>query len=99
MPDYDITITGKRIRNQYKVTFKIDEEIISEEILPFGSEIVYPEVEEKIGYTFSGWGDNTALVVPAEDLIYNGKIDANILAEYKTVKEIPVLKVTHKKGA
>ena len=77
MPDYDITITGKRIRNQYKVTFKIDEEIISEEILPFGSEIVYPEVEEKIGYTFSGWGDNTALVVPAEDLIYNGTYAIN----------------------
>ena len=33
-----------------------------------------------------------------EDAIYNGEIDANILAEYKIVKEVSVLKVTKKKG-
>ena len=32
-----------------------------------------------------------------EDMIYNGRIDASLLSEYKTIKEIPTLKVTVKK--
>ena len=33
-----------------------------------------------------------------EDMIYNGKIDAATLSEYKVVKQVPTLKVTQKKS-
>lgn len=32
-----------------------------------------------------------------EDMIYNGRINASELAEYKTIKEVPTLKISKKK--
>ena len=34
-----------------------------------------------------------------EDMIYNGNLDASILAEFKQIKEVEILKVSKKKGA
>ncbi len=79
MPAGDLVISGTYSLRNYTLTFKIGEEIIFTGQQPLGSEIVVPEVPEKTGYTFSGWGDVPA-TVPAENLEFVGEY---ILNQYK----------------
>ncbi|MDE6511305.1 MAG: InlB B-repeat-containing protein, partial [Muribaculaceae bacterium] len=76
MPANDLVISGTYSSNNYTLTFKIGEEVIFTGQQPFGSEIVVPEVPEKVGYTFSGWGDVPA-TVPAENLVFVGEYIVN----------------------
>ena len=61
---------------QYTITFKIGDEIISSQKLKKGAAIVAPEAPKKEGYTFNGWGDVPA-TMPAQDLTFTGTYTIN----------------------
>ncbi len=67
MPDHDLQVSGSYVLNSYKLTFKIDGEVVSSEDVQFGAPIQVPDVQEKTGYTFNGWGDIPA-TMPAHDV-------------------------------
>lgn len=64
-----------RFTNFY-VNFIVDDEVISSKFLKTGTEIEIPQPEEKVGYTFSGWG-NVAASVDNSDLTYSGTYNIN----------------------
>ncbi len=76
MPAQDVVITGSYELNSYSVVFKIGDEIIRSSQVPYGSEIIVPEVPEREGYTFSGWGEIPA-EMPAKDLEFSGSYIVN----------------------
>ena len=86
MPAHDITIEGYYIVNSYNVVFIVDGEVIYSENLPYGSEIVAPEVPEKEGYTFNGWNELLA-TVPAHDVTFEGTYTVNVYKVYYYVGE------------
>ena len=77
VPANDVTYEGSYTVNNYTITFKIGEEVIYTESMPYGSNITVPEAPEKEGHTFDGWGD-VAKTVPASDLTYEGSYTVNI---------------------
>ena len=76
VPAGDVTYEGSYTVNNYTVTFKIGNEVVYSEDLPYGSSIVAPEAPVKEGHTFNGWGE-VAETVPAGDLTYEGSYSAN----------------------
>lgn len=81
MPAHDVKITGSFSLNSYMVKFVVDGKVIYEKAHAYGSKIVIPTVDEKEGYTFSGFGDVDA-TVPAHDVTYTGSYVAN---KYKVI--------------
>lgn len=91
MPADDITIRATFVVNEYLVTFKIDGNIITSELLEYGAKITAPNAPEREGYTFSGWGE-VAETVPASDVVYDGIYSVNLylltfVVDGETVKE------------
>ena len=86
MPAKDVTISGVFTINKYLVTFKIGDEVIAADSLEYGAFILTPEVPEKEGYTFDGWGD-VAKEVPAHDVTYEGSYTVNTYNVYYYVGE------------
>ena len=91
VPAEDVTYTATYMVNKYKVTFKIDDEVISEESYEFGAAIVVPELPAKEGYSTTGWGE-VAETVPAEDVTYTATYTVNkykvtFIADEKVVSE------------
>ena len=76
MPAHDVKVIGSFSSNSYMVKFVVDGKVIYEKSQAYGSKIVVPTVEEKEGYTFSGFGDVDE-IVPAHDVTYNGSYIAN----------------------
>jgi uncharacterized repeat protein (TIGR02543 family) len=76
MPAHDVTITAIFSVNQYLVTFKIGDEVISSESLDYGTAIQAPEAPDKEGYTFNGWQDMPE-TVPANDVTIEGSYTIN----------------------
>ena len=76
VPAKDVTYTGTYTVNNYTVTFKIGDEVIYSESLPYGSKITAPEAPAKEGHTFAGWGE-VAATVPAMDVTYAGSYTVN----------------------
>lgn len=76
MPSSNLEITGNYEVKSYKLVFKIDDEIISETTVPFGMIVLTPEVPEKEGYSFVGWGVVPA-AMPASDLEFTGSYTVN----------------------
>ena len=66
---------------KYVITYLLDGEVFATDTLARGTAIVTPEVPQKQGYTFSGWGE-VAEVVPATDLTYEGSYIVNIHKVY-----------------
>lgn len=81
MPDKDVTVTGTLTINSYKLTFVLDDETILEKTVKYGADITAPQVEEKEGYTFSGWVDLPS-TMPAEDSVVTGSYTANTYTLY-----------------
>lgn len=77
MPAYNLNIDGSFAVNSYKLTFKIDDEVIFSGELPYGAEIVTPDAPAKEGYSFAGWGMVPA-VMPASDLEITGSYEVGI---------------------
>ena len=67
MPAGDVTVVGTFAVNKYLVTFTVDGEVVASDSLAYGANIVVPEVVDREGYTFSGWGEVPA-TVPAGDV-------------------------------
>ena len=76
MPAHDVEVTGSYTANIYKLVYKVDNEVVSEENVAFGTEIVVLENPVKEGYTFSGW-DNVPATMPAKDVEINGTFTIN----------------------
>ena len=76
MPAHDVKVIGSFSLNSYMVKFVVDGKVIYEKSQAYGSKIVVPTVEEKEGYTFSGFGDVDE-TVPAHDVTYYGSYIAN----------------------
>ena len=76
MPAGDVTITGSFTINKYVVTFKVGDEVIASDSLEYNTAIIAPEVPEREGHTFSGWGE-VAETVPAHDVTYEGSFSVN----------------------
>ena len=81
MPAHDVKVIGLFSSNSYMIKFVVDGKVIYEKSQAYGSKIVVPTVEEKEGYTFSGFGDVDE-IVPAHDVTYNGSYIAN---KYKVI--------------
>ena len=91
MPAHDVKVVGSFSSNSYMVKFVVDGKVIYEKSQAYGSRVVVPAVEEKEGYTFSGFGDVDE-TVPAHDVTYNGSYIANkykvtFVADGKVVSE------------
>ncbi|MDE7350512.1 MAG: InlB B-repeat-containing protein [Muribaculaceae bacterium] len=76
MPAYNLDIDGSYIQNVYKLIFRIDDDIVSMSMIPYGAEIVAPDAPAKVGHTFAGWGIVPA-TMPASDLEIVGTYDVN----------------------
>ncbi len=86
VPAADVTYNGSYTINKYTVTFQIGEEVIASEELEYGAAITAPEVPEKEGYTFDGWGV-VAATVPAGNVTYEGTYTVNTYKVYYYVGE------------
>ena len=76
MPLHDVTVTGSFTANSYQLTYVIDGTPFRTVTIEYGTTITVPEVEEKEGYTFSGWKD-VPEVMPANDVTVEGTFTAN----------------------
>ncbi|MBP5628946.1 MAG: InlB B-repeat-containing protein [Bacteroidaceae bacterium] len=92
MPDGDVIVAGTFTINQYMLTFMADDEVISEQLLDYGTAIHVPNPPQKTGHTFITWGD-VADTMPAGDVTYTAQYEVNQYRliylidgeEYKTV--------------
>ena len=79
MPAQDLTITGSYTINKYVVKFVVDGNTVFVQNMEYGARITAPEVEEPIGYVFTGWEPEVADRVPAHDVTYTGSL---VLQDY-----------------
>ena len=78
MPAYDVTVTGLFIVNKYQVTYIIDGEVFATDYVEYGATIVPPTVEEREGFTFSGW-DDIPETMPAHDIVVHASYTSGII--------------------
>ena len=64
------------VAKSYVLTFLVDDEVVYTDSVARGAAIVVPEVPEKEGYTFSGWGEVPS-VMPAHDVTIQGAFIIN----------------------
>ena len=88
MPAHDVTVTGSFLVNKYQITYIIDGEVFATDYVEYGATIVPPKVEEREGFTFSGW-DDIPEIMPAYDIVvhatYTSGID-EIIENHKTMR-------------
>ncbi len=70
MPDKDITVYAMFTPNKYTVTFKANGEVVSSELLTYGTAIVVPDAPEVDDYAFVEWADLLE-TVPAYDVEFS----------------------------
>ncbi len=73
MPDRDIKLYAQLGPVRHNLRFLIDGAVVFEQQLPKGTPITPPELEEKFGYYFSGWGKVPARM-PREDVVLEGRM-------------------------
>lgn len=71
MPAQDLEIIGIYDTNVYTLTFIVDGEVVASSPMAYGATIVAPEMPEKEGHEFSGWGELPSSM-PAHDLTLAG---------------------------
>lgn len=72
MPYEDMTLTAQWKPKKYKVTFMADGNVMQENTLDYGTEIILPTNEpKKTGYSFIGWEPAVDATVPSHDVTYN----------------------------
>ena len=78
MPNYDVTVNGNFTKLTYAVTYKIDGEVYRVDSLDAGTAITLPEVENRTGYTYSGWsGFPENMTMPAQDMVVSSTFLVN----------------------
>ncbi|NLG33337.1 MAG: InlB B-repeat-containing protein, partial [Syntrophomonadaceae bacterium] len=77
-------------RNEYKLTWQINNGETSEETYRFGQDIILPVVPTQAGYTFSGWKSNPELTqafnltnMPSRNITAYGEYIANSNTPYR----------------
>ena len=70
VPVDGITITAQFEINQYRVAFKVNDDIIYDEMLNYASTITYPADPQVDGYVFDGW-DQQITTVPDHEVVIN----------------------------
>lgn len=78
MPANDVTVTGSFIVNKYLITYIIDGEVYATYYVQYGAIIVPPTVEEREGFTFSGW-DDILETMPAHDIVVHASYTSGII--------------------
>ena len=78
MPANDVTVTGSFIVNKYQITYVIDGEVFATDYVEYGATIVPPMVEEREGYSFSGWSDIPE-TMPAHDIVVHASYTSGII--------------------
>lgn len=63
--------------NSYKIKYTIDGELLSEELLKYGSKIEVKQAPKKTGYTFKGWDKEVPSTMPASDIELIGTYEKN----------------------
>ena len=76
VPDENLVFTGEYVANEYLLTFKVDGEVLTSDKVAYGAPVTVPEVPEKEGHTFAGFGVVPA-TMPASDLELSGVYDRN----------------------
>ncbi|MDE6770637.1 MAG: InlB B-repeat-containing protein, partial [Muribaculaceae bacterium] len=71
MPAKDLVVTGDYTVNYYTLTITIDDTVVEEKEVAYGSDIVTPETPDKEGHKFQGWF-NYVPTMPAADLTIYG---------------------------
>ncbi len=72
----NLTVKAQYQINQYTVTFKVPglDDVV--QTLDYGSEIVAPQVADKVGHSFA-WVDQIPQTVPAQNIVINGAYTPN----------------------
>ncbi|MBO5834649.1 MAG: InlB B-repeat-containing protein, partial [Bacteroidales bacterium] len=76
MPASDVTLSAGFTANKYLVTFVLDGELFKTDSVTFGTEIILPEIEEREGFSFSGW-QNVPETMPASDVTLSAGFTPN----------------------
>jgi hypothetical protein len=76
VPSNNVVLNGLYTPNNYRVTYKVDGEIVATDSVLYGNEIVLREHPVKEGHTFSGWSEVPA-TMPAEDITVEGGFSVN----------------------
>ena len=76
VPSNDVVLNGLYTPNNYRVTYKVDGEIVATDSVVYGNEIVLRENPTKEGHTFSGWSEVPA-TMPASDITIEGSFAVN----------------------
>ena len=71
MPAHDLTVTAKYSVNAYTITYYLDNELYTTQIVDYGAKITPPEVQNTETTTFEGWQDVPA-TMPDHDLSIYG---------------------------
>lgn len=79
MPAQNLTIVGTYTINNYTVTFKVGNEVLTTLTLPYGSPIEAPVAPAMEGHTFVAWKDMPA-TMPAYNLVCQAQYDVNSYA-------------------
>ncbi|MBR2261976.1 MAG: BspA family leucine-rich repeat surface protein [Paludibacteraceae bacterium] len=76
MPAKDLIVTGTFSGKSYVITYKVDGKVYKRDTMAYGATILAPEVDEKEGYTFSGW-NNLPETMPAKNVTVTGTFSVN----------------------
>ena len=76
MPAHDVTVTGTFIVNKYKVRYYVGDQLIAEDEVEYGAEVVLREFtpDDASRYSFIGWDGETYATMPAHDIEYHANI-------------------------
>lgn len=85
MPANDLTVRGSISKNDYDLTWKVDNSTVHEETLRVGATITQYNYTAPEGYTFSGW-DAHPLTMPNNNLTVHGTTAVARQSESRTVK-------------
>ena len=72
MPSHDLRFAGSFRMDTYRITFKLDGEVLETRCVAVGEAVQAPTVEAKEGYTFSGWR-GLPKTMPAKDITLEAK--------------------------
>jgi len=64
------------VQKRVRLTFVLDDETLKDDSVVVGSAISAPKVDQREGYTFSGWGEVPS-VMPDSDLVFTAKFTVN----------------------
>ena len=104
MPARDLEIQGTYHKQSYLLIFVVDDKVIQQDYVEFGTVITTPAAPTKKGHSFAGW-ENLPTTMPAHDVTVKGLYEVNtyllriylngalyqtMAVDYGTVLDIPV---------